>query len=39
MLQDLVIPNLKHPGYIIGHSPLAGNAPRKRDNLFLFRGA
>jgi hypothetical protein len=37
-LQDLVIPNLKHPAYIVDHSPLAGNPPRERDILFLFRG-
>ena len=37
-LQDLVIPNLKHPAEIAGHSPLFGRAERERDVLMLFRG-
>ena len=37
-LQDLVIPNLKHPGELAGHSPLFGRAERERGILLLFRG-
>ncbi len=36
--QDLVIPNLKHPGELAGYSPLLGRAERERGILLLFRG-
>ena len=37
-LQDLVIPNLKHPAELADHSPLFGRAERGRGILLLFRG-
>ena len=37
-LQDLVIPNLKHPAELAAHSPLLGRAERERGILLLFRG-
>ena len=33
-----MIPNLKHPAEIAGHSPLFGRAERERGILMLFRG-
>jgi len=37
-LQDLVIPNLKHPAELAVYSPLFGRPERKRSILLLFRG-
>lgn len=37
-MQDLVIPNLKHPAEFANSSPLVGHPQPQRDILFLFRG-
>lgn len=38
VIQDLIIPILKHPAEFVNASPLLGHPPRERDILCLFKG-